>query len=145
MFSCKLPERFSSGTLRNEAGGNSTQGNLKRAILYHNVFYHNAELLYRTVPRHHVNGKPIRTYTERFQIEPFRSPRVNIALYEMWANSHLYCRWIRLRWDGFFSFERKKKVTRVAWTKYSVLCKCWSWRSTKGLGSTFASLLCYHG
>ena len=31
-------------------------------------------VLYRTVPRHHVNGKPICTYTERFQ-----NPCVNVA------------------------------------------------------------------
>ena len=66
-FSCELPERFSSSTLRNEARRNSTQGNLKRAIFYHNIFYHNVNLLYRTVPRHHLNEKPIRTHTERFQ------------------------------------------------------------------------------
>ena len=66
--------------LRNEARRNLTQGNLNKAIFYHSVFYHNVDLLYRMVPRHHVNGKPIRSYKERFQIEPFQSPRVNAAL-----------------------------------------------------------------
>ena len=37
-------------------------------------------VLHRKVPRHCVNGKPIRTSTERFQIEPFQSPRVNAAI-----------------------------------------------------------------
>ena len=67
IFSCKHPERFSSGTLRNEARENLTQGNLKRAIFYRNLFYHDVDILYRTVPKHHVNEKPIRTYTEQFQ------------------------------------------------------------------------------
>ena len=31
-------------------------------------------VLHRTVPRHCVNGKPIRTYAERFHTEPFKSP-----------------------------------------------------------------------
>ena len=30
--------------------------------------------LHRTIPRHRVNGKPIRTYAERFHTEPFQSP-----------------------------------------------------------------------
>ena len=79
MSSCELPERFSSGTLRNEARGNLTQGNLKKGNLLPQGFYHSVDLLYRTVPRHHMSGKPIHTYTEQFQIEPFQSPRVNVA------------------------------------------------------------------
>ena len=31
-------------------------------------------VLLRTVPRDRVNGKPIRTYAERFHTEPFQSP-----------------------------------------------------------------------
>ena len=31
-------------------------------------------VLHRTVPRHRVNRKPIRTYVERFHAEPFESP-----------------------------------------------------------------------
>ena len=31
-------------------------------------------ILHRTVPRHRVNGKPIRTNAERFDTEPFQSP-----------------------------------------------------------------------
>ena len=30
--------------------------------------------LHRAVPRDRVNGKPIRTYAERFHTEPFQSP-----------------------------------------------------------------------
>ena len=37
-------------------------------------------VLHRTVPRDRVNGKPIRTYAERFHTEPFQSPRANAAL-----------------------------------------------------------------
>ena len=55
----------------------------KKGNFYRTVFYHNVDLLYRTVQRHHGNGKPIRTYTERFQIEPFQSPRVNVTLFSL--------------------------------------------------------------
>ena len=37
-------------------------------------------VLHRTVPRDRVNGKPIRTYAERFHTEPFQSPVRNAAL-----------------------------------------------------------------
>ena len=33
-----------------------------------------------TVPRYRVNGKSIRTYAERFHIEPLQSSHVNVAL-----------------------------------------------------------------
>ena len=37
-------------------------------------------VLHRTVPIHRVDGKPIRTYAERFHTEPFQSSRANTAL-----------------------------------------------------------------
>ena len=36
-------------------------------------------VLLRTPSRHHVSGKPIRTYAERFHTEPFKSSSVNAA------------------------------------------------------------------
>ena len=37
-------------------------------------------VLHRKFPRHRVNGKPIRTYAERFHVQPVRSSRVDTAL-----------------------------------------------------------------
>ena len=68
-------------------------------------------VLHRTVPRHRLKGKPIRTYVERFHAEPFqvpckRSQRVISINVNKGALSAML-----LSWCGLFSRVQKVGVS----------------------------------
>ena len=56
-------------------------------------------VLHRTVPIHRVNGNAIRTYAERFHIEPFQNSHVSAALRNRSPEKHRKTLFLRLKSD----------------------------------------------